>query len=106
MLKVRAQKVTIETPREGAEPWIRVIVQRVEKTGDIVNTVDRWDSFNKRLSDVAAQAFPIPGSFRTHDETFITVYDVATSISTVVIGWLLERYGGSVDAEGNVILEE
>lgn len=105
MRKVRAGQVVIETPTEGAEPWIRVTVQLIERDGDVVNTVDRYDSFNKRLSAVAAEVFPTPASFHAHDSSVITVYDVAQSISTVVVGWLLERYGGTVDAEGNVILE-
>lgn len=101
MIKVRAQQMTIETPLEGADPWIRVIVQRVEKNGDIVNTVDRWDSFNKRLSEVALQEVPFPHSA----SNVFTIYEISQQIIATVCVWLMERYGGTMDAQGNVIIE-
>lgn len=105
MRKVRASQVVIETPSEGAEPWILVKVQLIEKINGVVNTVDRYDSFNMRLSAVAAEIFPAPESLQAHDPSVISVLDVAASISTVVVGWLAKRYNGTIDESGNVILE-
>ena len=105
MVKVRSSQITIEVPKEGAEPWIRVVVQRVEKNGDIVNTVDRWDSFNKRLSDVATQQYPIPASVNCESGVFSFV-DVAQAITTVVVMWLAEKYNGTIQPNGDVIIEE
>jgi hypothetical protein len=105
VIKVRSQQITIEVPKEGAEPWVRIVVQRVERNGDIVNTVDRWDSFNKRLSDVVAEQFPIPESINCETGTF-TFVDVASAITTVVIVWLAQRYNGMIQPNGDVIIEE
>lgn len=81
-------------------------MQRVEKNGTIVNVVDRWDSFNKRLSDVATETYPIPATVDCNQGLF-TFLDVAGSISTVVILWLAERYNGNIDPQtGDVHIGE
>jgi hypothetical protein len=103
MIRVRAQQILIETPKADAEPWIRIIVQRVEELNGIVNTVDRWDTFNARLSDVSDQTFPIP--FDVSNNTF-KIGDMAHMLTLIVMNWLAVQYGGTIDEEGNVIVEE
>lgn len=106
MVKIRSSQITIEVPKEGAEPWIRVVVQRVEKNGDIVNTVDRWDSFNKRMSDLAGEMYPMPPTVDCESGVF-SFLDVGQAITTVVVMWLAERYNGTIDpVTGDVIIEE
>jgi hypothetical protein len=104
MVKVRANRITIETPKEGDEPWIRVEVQRVEKGDNIYNVVDRWDSFNERMSKVGAETCPI-----LMDPTagVCTVYDIGIHLAYVISMWLVERYNGKFDPQtGDVIIEE
>jgi len=103
MIKVRANKISIETPKEGSEPWIRVEVQRVEKIGDVHNVQDHFDSFNYRLSDVADQKFPI---MMDTSVGFVTAADIGTHLTFAVINWLAQRYNGTIDSEtGDVIIE-
>ncbi len=100
MIKLRAQQILIESPKEGGEYWIRVVVQRIEKDGDIINTVSQWDSFHKRLADVAMEAVP----FSVSDQSSCTVYELSTAITRLTIKWLVERYNATVTAEGDVII--
>lgn len=104
MIKVRANKISIERPKEDSEAWIRVDVQRIEKYGEIYNTVDRWDSFNKRMSDVYADQYPNPIDFSSG---MFSVADIATHITIVVSSWLAEKYNGTIDPEnGDIVIEK
>lgn len=103
MKKVRANKISIETPKEGAEPWIRVEVQFVEKTDTVYNVTDRYDSFNRRLSDVMDEAVPIITAI---DGSTITVGDIGVHLTLVISTWLAKRYNATIDpATGDVIIE-
>ncbi len=104
-VKIRSSQITIDSPTEGAEPWVRIAVQRIERNGDIVNVVDRWDSFNVRFSDIATEMYPIPQSVNCGSGMF-TFADVGQAITTVVIIWLAERYNGTIQANGDVLIEE
>lgn len=108
MIKVRASKILIEIPKEGAEPWISITVERIEHNGDIVNTVSNYDRFNRRSSDLAKTRYGPENGFApsTHiDDGTFSFEDVSNMISIIVIGWLVERYNGTVDEHGNVLLE-
>lgn len=103
MIRVRGQKVTIEIPRTGSEPWIHVIVQRIEEFDDgRVNVVDRWDTFNKRFSDVFGEMYPVPEGIKQNGVA--SIGDVGELIQTVVVMWLIERYDGVLDEKGNVVV--
>lgn len=103
MIKLRANKVVIETPKEGAEPWIHVFVQRVEKNGDIYNVVDRWDNFNKRMSVVQTELMPV---LNDYSSGYMAVGHLGQQIALIVSMWLVERYGGNIDPEtGDVVIE-
>jgi hypothetical protein len=103
MIRLRAQQILIETPTPDSEPWIRLVVQRVEEKDGLVNTVDRWDTIHNRLSVVADQAFPIVTDIS--NDTF-TVGDLAKSLELIVINWLAVQYAGVIDENNYVIIEE
>lgn len=105
MVKVRPQQLTIDVPRQWGEPWVNVVVQRIEENGKIVNTVDRWDSFTVRLSDAGEHPFPLPASVNCEDRTY-TVAAVGEAITTVALAWLAERYNGRMVPPGEVIIED
>lgn len=82
-----------------------ITVQRVEldAAGNEMNVIDRWGTINKRLSAVALQVEPYfevlplePGQ--------ITVFGIADAIKSTAIDWIIEKYGGSKNAAGDVIL--
>ena len=106
VIKLRANKVSIETPTEGAEPWIHLEVQRVEKDEEagIYNTTPRWDSFNIRMRDVAMDEHPLlfdPSS------GMMTVQDIGIELTYIFATWLAEKYNGHLDpATLDVTIEE
>lgn len=104
MIKVRASSIKIEVPKERAEPWVSVMVQRVEQNGSIINTIDNYDRFNKRMTGVESDTYQSGAVSSTADGKF-AFSDVATMLNIVVINWLAERYNGSIDTEGNVVIE-
>lgn len=103
MIKLRISQMTIEMPKEQSEPWIRVVVQRIEKIGGRVNTVDRWDSFHYRLSDIADKQIP---SQREEEHNMISGLEIATHLTVMATVWLLEKYGGKINAQGELIIED
>jgi len=104
--KVRAQQIIIDIPRTDSEPWIRVVVQRVELDDNHVeiNVVDRWDSFNKRLSQVALE-------INKYTEVIpviigeISLYGLSDGIKEAVTSWLVENYNGILSDNGEVIIQ-
>ncbi len=104
MIKVRASHITIEVPKEGAEPWISVMVQRIESNGKIVNTVDNYDRFNKRMSVVAFDIYTLPPQYAIAGDQFSLV-NISAMINIVVLNWLCVRYDGTVNSNGDVIIE-
>lgn len=105
-IKLRANKVSIETPSEGADPWIFLEIQRIEtdeETG-ITNTVSRWDTFNVRMSDVAE--VPNPLLFDPSSGT-VTVQNLGIQLTFVFATWIRDRYNGTLDMQTlDVTIEE
>ncbi len=105
MVKLRPQKITLDIPEEWGEPWINIVVQRIERNGDIVNTVDRWDSFTFRLQDVADLEYPIPQSIDFDSGVFCT-RSLGEAITTVALIWIADKYGGQLRPPGEVVIED
>ena len=105
-IKLRANKVSIETPTENAEPWVFLEIQRIETDEDtgITNTVSRWDTFNVRMSDVAADSHPL--LFDPSSGT-MTVQDLAIELTYVFATWIRDKYNGTLDMQTlDVTIEE
>lgn len=104
MIKVRANKISIERPKEGAEIWIRVDVQRVESNGNIYNVTDHWDSFNKRMSEIYDEQYP---DDNVSNSGMFTVANLGANITLVVASWIAQKYNGRIDLDtGDIIIEE
>jgi len=103
--KVRAQQITIDITRTDSEPWIRVVVQRVEMDDNHfeLNVVDRWDSFNKRLSQIALEVNKYTEVVSVNSEE-ISLYGLSDGIKEAVTRWLVEEYNGTISPTGEVII--
>ena len=101
--KLRASKISIEKPREDSEVWVHVTIQQVfkDENGNTVNIIPRYDYISKPLKDFMPENYnyydPITGELRT-----ISGVQVMFIISSVVLEWMQEKYGGTVDEEGNL----
>ena len=102
--KVRASKITIEKPTETSEVWVHVVVQQVlyDDNGNIVNRIPDYDYFSKPLRELLQEYY----QYRDPNGNVQTIDGLAimTIIFQVVITWLVKRYNGTIDEEGNVWL--
>ena len=105
MIKLRTQKIIIEMPRTTSEPFINITIQRIEldDNGKEVNVNDRYDAIYKKLSDVALESVPyfevLPLNINN-----ISVYGIADAIKEVATKWIIEKHGGTVSSNGDIIL--
>ena len=103
--KLRASKISIETPKEGAETWIHITIQQVlrEDDGTLINTIPRFDYISIPFQEVGMNFYdgiePL-----TQEPTHLSGYAIGTSVAAIVIGQMMEKYGGSVTAEGDLII--
>ena len=105
--QIRAQKISIDRPTPGSEPWVNIIIQRVELDDDykVLNVVDRWDQVSERLDrmymDVHEYNDPV-----TQEPGKVSVAGLADVITKVAIAMMISRCGGTVDERGYIILED
>lgn len=105
--KIRAQQITLELPTEGAEVWVRAVVQAVYKDADYrtVQTVDRTSALNRRFSEFVLQvetvSDPVTGAQLT-----ISGAGLALAVSAFVKAWILQDTpGATLNAADDIILE-
>ena len=104
--RLRTQQLYIDLPTPDSEPWINLIVQRVEMSDDYktINVVDRWGRVNARLSDIAWNTYlftdPIPS-----DAEHISVVGLGDAITNLGVDLIIKKYGGYLDERGYLIIE-
>jgi len=106
MIKLRTQQIIIDIPTINSEPWILIKIQKIQidSNNNIISTIDRWGTINKKLSDVALnitnyfEAVPVIASDQ------ISIYGISDAIKETAISWIIEKYGGIVNNSGEVIL--
>ncbi len=105
--KVRAQQITLELPAEGAEVWVRAMIQTVIKDASYstVQTIDRTAALHRRFSEFAMQVEPIQDPV-TGQTMAISGAGLALAVSAFVKTWILADITGStINAEGDIFLE-
>ena len=107
MKKIRAQKISIDIPKEDSEPYAEVVVQTVIKDANYVTTqlIDRSHNTGRFVKHFATQIVtiedPVTGSI-------ITVSGAgATLIIKAIVGqWLVTDFNGTLNDKLDVIIEE
>jgi len=103
--KLRASKISIETPKEGALTWIHITVQQVIKNDDgvIINIIPRYDYISFPLQNIGTNIYeaiePLNG-----EKIEASGYGIASLIAEIVTKTLVEKYNGTITPEGDVIL--
>ena len=105
-VKLRVQQIIIDLPRSNSERWIHMTIQRVEldDDGNEANVVDRWGQISQKMSDVFAEAHPYSDPI-TGGSGLLSVAGTAVAISSVALAWMTERWGGTVNELGDLILD-
>jgi len=103
--KLRASKITIETPSEGSVAWVHIQIQKVFKdnNGNTTNVIPRYDYISVPLHEIGMNFYngfdPV-----TQENHNISGYGSADLISSIVIELMKEKYGGELDEVGNLII--
>ena len=104
---LRTQQIYIDLPVPGAEPWVNLIIQRVEMSDDfqqVLNTVDRWGQVSARVSAIALRTYPLIDPVHPPAGT-ISAAGIAESLTIAAIGLIIEKYGGVFDqATGFIVV--
>jgi len=105
MIKLRTQHIIIEMPRTESEPFISITVQRIELdvNGKEINVNDRYGRIYKPLSEVAIDVVPYFEILQLAMGN-ISIFAIADAIKEVATKWIIEKYGGSINDNGDVIL--
>jgi hypothetical protein len=95
--RIRAEKISIELPREGDHPWINIVVQIVIKDndGNILNVLPRYDMIHKDAYEIATDITQA-GDPVTQQMNTISVAGIDSALTNFVHKWLQEHYGGEV----------
>ena len=103
---LRTQQLYIDLPKPGAEPWVNLIVQRVEMSDDftsVLNTVDRWGQVSARLSAIALRIYPITDPVQP-GPGLISAAGIAEALTLAAIDLIIEKYGGRLDTATGLIV--
>jgi len=103
--KLRVSKITIETPKEGSEAWAHLTIQKVFKKedGTIINVIPRFDYISIPYSKIGESSYsgydPI-----TNTKVEQNGYTIAFLIKSVAIKLVMDKYGGTLNEKGELIL--
>lgn len=103
---LRTQQIYIDLPTPGAEPWINLIIQRVEVSDDyqqVHNTVDRWGQVSARMGAIAMRTYPLVDPVHPPAGT-ISAAGIAEALTLAAIDLIIEKYGGALDSATGLIV--
>ena len=103
---LRTQQLYIDLPKPGAEPWVNLIVQRVEMSDDLSqvhNTVDRWGQVSARLSAIVPRIYPITDPVQP-GPGLISAAGISEALTLAAIDLIIEKYGGRLDTATGLIV--
>lgn len=99
--QIRARNISIDMPADGMDPWIQVVLDKVERdsaTGKVLRLYDRWGVIHQKLSSVAFEPVDV-GDVGIS----LNVLQVSEIIRAVVVKWMLARYPDAAVVDGIVL---
>jgi hypothetical protein len=104
MNKIRSQQIVIDLPTETGEVWVRSTLQRCIKDDDnnTIQVVDRVGYVHRASSDIIMQmtTFTDPVTQQTHT---ISGAGASVLIRDLVMSWIVQDRGGTVNEFGDII---
>lgn len=97
--KLRASKISIESPKPNSEVWIHLEIEQViyDDTGKIINIIPRYDYMSEPIADFLNKSY-------TEGEQTITGLEVIGLVTKVILSWMSAKYHIIPDNEGNLWL--
>lgn len=106
IVRLRTQQLLIDLPTPDSEPWLNIIVQRVEMDDEYntLNVVDRWGRVTVPLSSIQSDIYPIADPLNP-PAGLVSVAGLADTLTSAAVAEIIKKYGGYVDDNGFIILE-
>lgn len=104
--RIRIQQIIIDIPKEGSEPWINVAIQllEIDDEGMVLNTVHKWQTVNKKLSDVYGSKSTYSDPYFSKIDEPISTAGVADGITKMVRQWIADKFDSVVDSDGYIFI--
>ena len=104
--RLRTQQMYIDLPTPDSEPWLNLIVQRVEMDDNYVtkNIVDRWGSVNVKLSNIYTSVYPLQDPVPV-PAGYVSVAGLAAGLTIAAMDLIAKKYDGRIDENGFIIVE-
>jgi len=104
--RLRSQKLSIDLPTPDSEPWLSIIVQRVEMDDNYktLNVVDNWGRVNVKLSTVMIDVYPLQDQVNP-PPGYISVAGISYALTIAAMTEIIKKYGGYIDSNGFIIVE-
>lgn len=95
-VKLRAQQIIIDTPKEGEDIWIHVAVQRIEKDdeGNTLNVSPRAEFIHKSMNDFVTSIYHLDDPVLGTDIS-ISGAGVQMGITDAVLTWIADAFNGT-----------
>ncbi len=106
IVRLRTQQLFIDLPTPDSEPWLNIIVQRVEMDDEFntKNVVDRWGHVSVRLSTIITEVYPYSDPVPV-PAGYISIAGLSSALTIAAMAHIVKKYGGYIDASGFIILE-
>ena len=104
--RFRPQKITIDIPNSDTEPWVSVIVQRIDLedgSDAVIATHDRFGHVHRRFTEIAAEIYKHGDNKPGRDPGDISGVGVSKAIENAAASWIADKYAAEIDDEGHVI---
>ena len=103
--KLRASKISIESVSETAETWVHITVEEIIKdvNGKTTNIVPQYDYISFTLQSIGTTMYAGSDPV-TKNSLTSSGYGIAYLIEEIVTEKLHTKYGGTITAQGDVIL--
>lgn len=103
--KLRASKITIEAPKENSETWVHITIQQIIKDDNekVINIIPRYDYISIPLDKFGMNVYS-GHDLITQSDINASGYGIAGLIASVVLNKMLEKYGGKVTLQGDLLI--
>lgn len=104
MVKLRPQKITLESPSRNEDMWIRVNVQKIieDDNGNIISIVPRNDYIHRKPDEFANTLFDFEDPV-LDKKIQLSGTGVRVAFFTAVLTWMKDKYGGEI-MDGEICL--
>jgi len=103
--KIRSQQITLDLPTEGAEVWVRAVLQTLYKDASLntLQTVDRTDHLHRRFSEFVMQFETVQDPV-TQQTVTVSGAGLALLVSAFVKTWILQDMPGTtLTPDGDIL---